>query len=152
VCHCKGWRAHRGIARRRCDWNDPARDADTEPYAPHLRRGRHGRDRSPRRARWTPARAVAVGPAAAERTSDSRCRRDCGNRQSGRTQAMNAPMEGGKSVLIVDDSLTVRMDLTEGLAESGFEVKAVDNLASGRAALAERAFPLLILDVQLPDG
>jgi DNA-binding response OmpR family regulator len=59
---------------------------------------------------------------------------------------------GQNSILVVDDSLTVRMDLSDALTASGFEVRAVDRLDAARTALAEESFFLLILDVQLPDG
>ena len=55
-------------------------------------------------------------------------------------------------VLVVDDSLTVRMDLEEVFRSDGFEVVACDCLASARAALAAREFDLAVLDVILPDG
>jgi DNA-binding response OmpR family regulator len=56
------------------------------------------------------------------------------------------------AVLVVDDSLTVRMDLSEALTASGFQVSAVGTLAAAREALAHHEFFLLILDVLLPDG
>jgi PAS domain S-box-containing protein len=56
------------------------------------------------------------------------------------------------SVLIVDDSLTVRMDLQEAFESIGFSTKTSDTLAAAREALAERPFSLVILDVLLPDG
>jgi CheY-like chemotaxis protein/HPt (histidine-containing phosphotransfer) domain-containing protein len=55
-------------------------------------------------------------------------------------------------VLVVDDSLTVRMDLSEALADAGFEVKPCATLAAARHALGEGAVSLLVLDVMLPDG
>lgn len=58
----------------------------------------------------------------------------------------------GNAVLVVDDSLTVRMDLSEALTASGFHVTAVGTLAAAREALEEHAFFLVILDVLLPDG
>jgi CheY-like chemotaxis protein len=58
----------------------------------------------------------------------------------------------GNAVLVVDDSLTVRMDLSEALTASGFQVTAVGTLAAARAALAHQLYFLLILDVLLPDG
>jgi DNA-binding response OmpR family regulator len=58
----------------------------------------------------------------------------------------------GNAVLVVDDSLTVRMDLSDALTASGFQVTAVGNLAAARAELAEQHYFLLILDVLLPDG
>jgi DNA-binding response OmpR family regulator len=58
----------------------------------------------------------------------------------------------GNAVLVVDDSLTVRMDLSDALTASGFRVTAVGTLAAARGALARQPYFLLILDVQLPDG
>src|SRR5580700_4786393 len=58
----------------------------------------------------------------------------------------------GNAVLVVDDSLTVRMDLSEALTASGFQVTAVGTLAAARVALTQQAYFLLILDALLPDG
>jgi two-component system NtrC family sensor kinase len=55
-------------------------------------------------------------------------------------------------VLIVDDSLTVRMDLAESLAEAGLETVPCATLAEARRALADGSFALVVLDVLLPDG
>ena len=55
-------------------------------------------------------------------------------------------------VLIVDDSLTVRMDLQEAFDSIGFATSTSDTLAAARKALAEQRFSLVILDVLLPDG
>jgi PAS domain S-box-containing protein len=55
-------------------------------------------------------------------------------------------------VLIVDDSLTVRMHLLEAFAAAGFDPVPCADAASARAALARRDFALVILDVILPDG
>jgi PAS domain S-box-containing protein len=57
-----------------------------------------------------------------------------------------------RDVLIVDDSLTVRMDLKEAFAAAGFEPTLCDDLACARAELASRRFSLVVLDVLLPDG
>ncbi|MBL8955491.1 MAG: response regulator [Myxococcaceae bacterium] len=55
--------------------------------------------------------------------------------------------------LVVDDSLTVRMDLSEALAAEGLDVVSRASLADGHAALSEGApFDLVLLDVVLPDG
>ncbi len=56
------------------------------------------------------------------------------------------------AVLIVDDSLTVRMDLGDAFSEAGFTTTLCATLADARHALARSAFELVILDVQLPDG
>ena len=50
-------------------------------------------------------------------------------------------------VLIVDDSLTVRMDLYEAFASGGFEPVPCPDAASARDALARRDFGLVVLDV-----
>jgi two-component system, NtrC family, sensor kinase len=55
-------------------------------------------------------------------------------------------------VLIVDDSLTVRMDLAEALAAAGLETIPCATLADARHALAQGTFALIVLDVLLPDG
>jgi len=55
-------------------------------------------------------------------------------------------------VLIVDDSLTVRMDLEESFAEAGFAPVVAASIAEAREALRGGPIALVILDVQLPDG
>jgi PAS domain S-box-containing protein len=56
------------------------------------------------------------------------------------------------TVLIVDDSLTVRMDLEEAFAAAGFSPTSCADLAAARRALARARFSLVVLDVLLPDG
>jgi len=55
-------------------------------------------------------------------------------------------------VLIVDDSLTVRMDLVELLEGAGISTVACANGAEARAAQETFRFPVIILDVLLPDA
>jgi PAS domain S-box-containing protein len=55
-------------------------------------------------------------------------------------------------VLIVDDSLTVRMDLSEAFLAAGFDATVAEDLATARAAVARGAFAVVVLDVLLPDG
>jgi two-component system, NtrC family, sensor kinase len=55
-------------------------------------------------------------------------------------------------VLIVDDSMTVRMSLNDLLKDAGLEAVACSTVAEARLALAENTFALVILDVLLPDG
>jgi two-component system, NtrC family, sensor kinase len=55
-------------------------------------------------------------------------------------------------VLIVDDSLTVRMDLGEALQTVGFDPVFCADLQSARQALAGQGCGLVVLDVLLPDG
>lgn len=54
--------------------------------------------------------------------------------------------------LVVDDSLTVRMDLVEALGEAGFDAMGAPSLAEARAALAAGRFDVVVLDVRLGDG
>lgn len=54
--------------------------------------------------------------------------------------------------LIVDDSLTVRMDLGEALQAAGFETVLCADLQSAREALSRGGCLLVVLDVMLPDG
>lgn len=55
-------------------------------------------------------------------------------------------------VLIVDDSLTVRMDISEALQAAGFDTVLCADLRSARAALAHQGPVLVVLDIVLPDG
>ncbi|HET6337896.1 MAG TPA: response regulator [Polyangiales bacterium] len=54
--------------------------------------------------------------------------------------------------LIVDDSLTVRMDLADVFRGAGFEVLLASDAAQARDLIRLEALDLLILDVLLPDG
>ncbi len=67
--------------------------------------------------------------------------------KGGFTQGSTAPR-----ALIVDDSLTVRMDLTEAFEVAGFEPQACATMAEAREALRARTFAVVVLDVLLPDG
>ena len=55
-------------------------------------------------------------------------------------------------VLIVDDSLTVRMDIGEALQSAGFDTVLCADLRSAREALAREGAILIVLDILLPDG
>jgi two-component system NtrC family sensor kinase len=55
-------------------------------------------------------------------------------------------------ILIVDDSLTVRMDLGEAFELAGFMHVLCSHLAEARVSLSTDLFDLIILDVLLPDG
>lgn len=55
-------------------------------------------------------------------------------------------------VLVIDDSLTVRMSLSGLLESNGIASRGVADLAAARIAMAEEPFALLLLDVELPDG
>jgi DNA-binding response OmpR family regulator len=56
------------------------------------------------------------------------------------------------TVLIVDDSLTVRMNLAEIFNAAGLPAIACATLAEARRKLAAEPFALVILDILLPDG
>lgn len=60
-------------------------------------------------------------------------------------------MSGG-TVLIVDDSLTVRMDLAEAFTAAGYSPVLCATAESARAELRRGPVPLVVLDVLLPDG
>ncbi|MFH1771193.1 MAG: response regulator [Candidatus Omnitrophota bacterium] len=55
------------------------------------------------------------------------------------------------SILIVDDSLTVRESMLEELRVLGYEVQAVSCVAEAREVLDEKAFDVLFLDLKLPN-
>jgi len=55
-------------------------------------------------------------------------------------------------VLIVDDSLTVRMDLSEAFEAAGIVPTLCSTLAEARTAIAKQSFAFIVLDVLLPDG
>jgi DNA-binding response OmpR family regulator len=57
-----------------------------------------------------------------------------------------------ETILIVDDSLTVRMDLAEAFGAAGFHPRPCSTIAEARRALAEGDVAIVILDVILPDG
>jgi two-component system NtrC family sensor kinase len=55
-------------------------------------------------------------------------------------------------VLIVDDSLTVRMDLGEAFESAGIATTLCATMTAARAAISTESFALVVLDVLLPDG
>jgi DNA-binding response OmpR family regulator len=57
-----------------------------------------------------------------------------------------------ETVLIVDDSLTVRMDLAQAFAGAGFRTLPCGTAAEARRALEAEYVQVVILDVLLPDG
>lgn len=56
------------------------------------------------------------------------------------------------SILILDDSLAVRMDLAQAFGEAGFRSIVCSTAAETRNAVANEPVALLVLDVLLPDG
>ncbi len=56
------------------------------------------------------------------------------------------------AVLIVDDSLTVRMDLLAAFEAAGLPATACGTIAEAIRAMATTAFGAVVLDVLLPDG
>jgi DNA-binding response OmpR family regulator len=57
-----------------------------------------------------------------------------------------------KTVLILDDSLTVRMDLVEAFEAASFRTLASATAADAREQLSREAVDVVILDVLLPDA
>jgi len=55
-------------------------------------------------------------------------------------------------VLVVDDSLTIRMDLRGALTAAGFEVTLCETKRAAELLLNTQRFNAVILDVMLPDG
>jgi two-component system, OmpR family, phosphate regulon response regulator OmpR len=53
-------------------------------------------------------------------------------------------------LLVVDDDARLRALLQRFLTEQGFRVSTAENAATARAALADMAFDLLVLDVMMP--
>jgi two-component system NtrC family sensor kinase len=56
------------------------------------------------------------------------------------------------TVIIVDDSLTVRMDLVEAFEGAGFRATPCATAAEARAAFAQGDASVVVLDIVLPDG
>jgi two-component system NtrC family sensor kinase len=56
------------------------------------------------------------------------------------------------AILIVDDSLTVRMDLAEAFEGAGFRPRVCQTLAEARQAITSGPIAVVVLDVILPDG
>ena len=57
-----------------------------------------------------------------------------------------------KNVLVIDDSLTVRMDLDDAFRAAGWTTVLCSSAAEARAALRQGHFDSIILDVLLPDA
>ena len=57
-----------------------------------------------------------------------------------------------RPVLIVDDSLTVRMDLSAAFEEAGMATLVAETIAEARAILQKEDVGVVVLDVLLPDG
>jgi len=55
-------------------------------------------------------------------------------------------------VVIVDDSLTVRMDLLDAFEDAGLDALACATIAEARETLERERADVLVLDVLLPDG
>ncbi len=56
------------------------------------------------------------------------------------------------TVLVLDDSMTVRMDLSEALEQAGMRVVGASTIAEARAALESEPIAIALFDVVLPDG
>lgn len=73
-------------------------------------------------------------------------------RRTSSTDRWLAEIGGAIRAIVVDDSLTVRMDIADALTEAGFDVVPCGSLDSARASIAEAPPGLVVLDVLLPDG
>src|SRR6202034_2357657 len=94
------------------------------------------------RAPWNAAHGVAE-----ERSGEHRTAMKAGN------PPRRLEAEGlVDTVLIVDDSLTVRMDLKEAFEDAGFQTIVCASAAAARQAFADAATCIAVLDVLLPDG
>src|SRR5579862_5366237 len=80
------------------------------------------------------------------------CRRGRHTLPDGATTRWRGTTPMSSSILVVDDSLTVRMDLKTAFEGGGYECTLAATLAAGREALRKSLFDLIVLDVQLPDG
>ncbi len=60
-------------------------------------------------------------------------------------------MGGSPAVLVIDDSLTVRMNLAAAFEAAGFVVTLCESGAAAKGAVARLAFDVVVLDVLLPD-
>jgi len=63
-----------------------------------------------------------------------------------------APLEGEKSLLILDDDAAFRMRLSRALEQRGFEVTAVGSVAEANDIAAKAAPAYAVLDLRLEDG
>lgn len=63
-----------------------------------------------------------------------------------------APLEGDKSLLILDDDAAFRTRLARTLEQRGFEVTAVSSVAEANEASAKAAPAYAVLDLRLEDG
>lgn len=64
---------------------------------------------------------------------------------------MTAPTQGPWTVLLVEDDVRIRNEVSALLGDAGLGVFAVGSIREARAALG-RKFDLLVLDLGLPDG
>lgn len=64
---------------------------------------------------------------------------------------MNTDQRKRPVVLIVDDSLTVRMDLQAAIEAAGMDAKGCATVAEARDTLSKSPVDLIVLDVLLPD-
>jgi len=60
-------------------------------------------------------------------------------------------MKNKTTLLLVDDDISLREALADGLVIDGFAVHAADNVRQARHQLANKSIDLLLLDLNLPD-
>lgn len=66
--------------------------------------------------------------------------------------SLAAPLEGEKSLLILDDDAAFRMRLARALEQRGFEVTAVATVAEASDVAAKAPPAYAVLDLRLEDG
>lgn len=59
-------------------------------------------------------------------------------------------MPKDERILVVDDEVSIRRPLADYLATKGFSIDEASNAAEARAALADRSYSLVILDIMMP--
>ncbi|MGB0579345.1 MAG: sigma-54-dependent transcriptional regulator [Limisphaerales bacterium] len=58
----------------------------------------------------------------------------------------------GLTILVLEDEVLMRKQITAGLERIGMDVTGVGNLAAARQMVAEMSFDFALMDVNLPDG
>lgn len=96
---------------------------------------------------WVAARSVRTGSGAARASYALRC--SVGSMECSGT-GNSAGM--GRGILLIEDDERIRRVLRLGLGQEGFEVAEAATGNDGLAAMADRDFDLVCLDLMLPDA
>src|SRR5690606_3137229 len=132
---------HRPGVRSVRDEQDQGDGAGPRHRAPHCRRA------------WRACRLGEPGGGRGVRAREAAAHRS--RAHAGRPRAPERFAKGtcmsAAHILVVDDESAIRGLLTEILTEEGYEVEAAANAAEARAARANRAPDLVLLDIWMPD-